>query len=158
LFSFHPDQDYHIIFHLTGDQTLLMSDKTIYAQTTGNTEDIYLPDLLEGSYTMVLEVYDANEELLMIAQKDFIYSTTGTEDLLSDNDPVYVTNSGDKSIQVSFREAQEYHIRVFNINGQLINRQSVNGTTAQLNFPTKGLYILNISGTDRVINKKIVIN
>lgn len=158
LFSFYPTKEYNINLYLEGDNYYSIADKAIISDALGNSESFSFEDVEPGDYTVVFEVRNTEDEILITAEKPFSVSALDSDEHLSDDDAVSIRYMGNKRVNLYFDQAASRNIFVYNMSGQAILNQSFSGTTTHIKFPAAGLYILKIQKKNTVQTVKIIIN
>jgi len=161
LLAFNPNLEYQVSMYLNGANYYSIVDNTIYASVLGNTEEYILDYISSGDYTVSFEVYDKEDELILLTEKEISVLSTGVDDLLSEssnNNLITIKSYGNRMVNISFTEIENYKLQIFNINGQLVLNKNFKGTSIDLTLPSNGIYIVNIVGEKSNYSNKIIIN
>lgn len=158
LFAFSPNQEYQISLYLNGEEYHAVIDKTIYANALGNNEGFILDDIAEGVYNANFEIYDINDNHILTAVKEITVLGTGLNESLSNTNDITIKSFGNGMITISLSEMENYKLKIFNVNGQLISNKEFWGSSIDLTLPSTGLYVISILGERSVYSKKVLIN
>src|SRR6056297_2958199 len=161
LLAFNPNLDYRVNMYLTGENNYPVIDNTIYASALGNTDEFIMDYIGNGNYTIGFEVYDQNDELILVAEKDISITTTGTDDLLAANgnhNSMTIISKGNRKVNISMDVVENYKLQIFNISGQLVLNSNFTGASLNAFLPSNGIYIVNVVGEKSSYSDKIIIN
>ncbi len=158
LFAFKPNVEYQISMYLNGEEYHSVIDKIIYANVLGNAEGFVLEDISKGIYIASFEVYDINDNHILTAEKEITVFGTGLNESLSNNNEITIKTIGNRIINISLSEMENYKLKIFNVNGQLISNEIFWTSSIDLTLPSTGLYIISIIGEESIYSKKVIIN
>jgi hypothetical protein len=147
--------------YLNGTNYYAIADNTLNTDVLGNTEEYILDYISPGDYTINFEVYDTDNELILLAQKDISVLSTGIDNVLSEsnnNNVITIKSYGNRMMNISFTEMENYSLQIFNVDGRLVLNKNFSGTSIDLTLPSNGIYILNIVGEKTNYSNKIIIN
>jgi hypothetical protein len=156
IFSFSPGQEYLLNVSLNGEADQSLASRVIQTSSLGNFENISLGSAPSGQYELRAEVFNNQDELLILASKDITIIQTGIDAAQKVNSLVIKT-LGDNRVQITLQDTDHYDADLYNLKGQLINHQRVSGNIINLSAPSAGMYFLKVTSEKSSQTQKIFI-
>lgn len=146
--AFQPNETYRIHLFLEGVSNYTLKDVDLVVDKMGLTESISMQDLSveNGNYQAHLAMYNSDGTLLFDAQKSI--SVTSTTTITKTGIAIKVFHNLGNSVNIVCDESSNYHYKIYNINGQLVDENSFSGLSHNIQLINSGLYIVEITGSN----------
>ncbi len=160
---FSPFNQYNLNISLEGNTNIPLVQKSFTPNTLGDSENFILsdPDLAipEGVYTAHFELASQDGATLLSATKEIsIGVETSILNPVSQLDnAMRITQTVPLAVNISFLQPDRYNVRVYSISGQLVTQKNITSNTIDIQLPSMGIYIFNVSNSTEVINRKLLV-
>lgn len=160
--TFHADRAYTLEMAIEGDNFYEeITSHGVSFEALGQSESYSLAgmNLSTGDYTVFFDLLDETNEVVLSASK-----------LISIGLPTHAGNLagggqtgptiktlGHKRIRVELPADGTYQCRIFSLSGQLLSSNTFRGSSADLQFPTSGVFVVSIYGNNGVFTRKVFV-
>lgn len=160
---FSPFNMYDINLSLENNGSIPIQQKSFTPNILGDSETFVLSDpslaIPDGVYTASFQLKSQDGPILLSATKEItIGSTTSISTPLSQlENTMRLKQTSPLTINLSFQQSDNYNVRVYNVSGQLVVQEHSSSNSIEIKLPNVGLYILNVSNSKEVLNRKFFV-
>lgn len=158
--AFQPDQSLDISMYLTGDGYHDLLRKSLGNSLLGFRDSLVVSGVPAGTYSLNFEVFDEDGSRQFVASRELISLGASSIHLIPKGEKSghpFIQQLQTDEFRLVMPEADTYQIRIFNLNGQLVRSERFTGKVKDLSFHSKGLFLIQISGFQKMYDAKILV-
>ncbi|MGL1889262.1 MAG: DUF5107 domain-containing protein [Reichenbachiella sp.] len=144
--TYEMDQLYDLVLYIEEADDLLI-EETLEVESLGYQNEMEFEplSLTSGHHTVVLELYDADDVLVLSSEQAIIIEgILGLEEETNVNELILSSNDN-RSVQFGMTDGTDFEYQVYAMNGQVIEKGKSIGQSVNINFAYTGLYIIKVS-------------
>jgi hypothetical protein len=160
---FSPFNQYDLNLSLAGNTNIPLAEESFTPDLLGNSGSYELDDpglaVPKGLYTAIFELSSQDGPLILRATKEINAGgeTSAFNPVSQPENDMRITQTVPLAVNISLLQADNYNVRVYNTIGQLVTQKGITGNTTDIQLPSSGVYIFNVSGSTEVFNRKVLV-
>ena len=160
---FSPFNQYDLNLSLAGNTNIPLAQESFTPDLLGDSGSYNLGDpglaVPKGLYTAIFELSSLDGPIILRATKEITVGgeTSSFTPLYQPDNAMSITQNSPLSLNISFLQPDRYSVKVYTITGQLVTQKIITGTTIDIQLPSMGIYIINVSSSSEVMNRKVLV-